>query len=196
MDDKIKKLIVAIKNGEDKLYQLWISILEYEDDYDKEHLKERLMSYSYSHNCDYDDIHQNAFICFMDLLEKFDISKTRGDNLTKSFLAYVHNYLFLRLNDFDDYSLFSDSKILSYDKYDNLDMVDEELNVETINNGFIELLMADNCYDKLSLREKQVYNFLREGFDHGYIAKELNIDARNVHKYKEKIIKKIIKNNL
>ncbi|MFW6377398.1 MAG: LuxR C-terminal-related transcriptional regulator [bacterium] len=191
MDDKIKQLIIENKNNKNKMYELWREILEYEDEYDKNHLEERLKSFAYSRNYEYDDVYQNAFICFLNLFENFDINKTKGTNLKKSFLGYIHNYLFKRLNNYKDGSMFLDSKIISYDEFENIEFLNEDLEVETINDNFIDTLIIDNCYDKLSNREKEVYNLLREGYDHGYIANKLEIDRRDVYRYKERISKKV-----
>lgn len=190
---EIEQLIRAIKNGEDdKIYKLWVAILDYEDKHDDEHLRERIKSFAYSHNYEHDDVYQNAFICYIDLLEKFKISKTNGSDLEKSFLGYIHNYLFLRLHDFKKtYSIFNNKKVDSYNKFDDYEFLSDDLTHEPIGNNFIDVIQMDNYYDKLSKREKEVFNLLREGYDHGYIAKELDMDRRNVHKYKNRIANKL-----
>ncbi|MFW6015291.1 MAG: sigma-70 family RNA polymerase sigma factor [bacterium] len=192
MNKQIDKVLISVKKGEDNIYELWKLVLNYEDDYDKKHLKERLRSFAYSRNYEFEDVCQNAFIAFMDLFDNFDISRTQGDNLKKSFLGYIHNYLFKRLNNFKGYSIFNDSRMISYDQYDNYEFLNEDLKVIVINDNFIDLLLADNCYDKLSPREKQVYNLLREGYDDGYIANELDMSYQQVYNYKQYIRDKIM----
>lgn len=191
---KIDDLVKKVKDRQDKEYKLWETILYFDDKYKEKHLYNRLKLFADKHGYVFDDVYQNAYICYSELLDNFELSKIGDNSIQNAFLAYIHNYLFKRLHNYSDtYSLFKhpNKTVVSYNPYDEYEFLNKDFQVETIDNNFIDVLQIDNYYDKLSPREKEVYDLFKEGYDHGYIADKLDIHHHDVYNYKKRILEKV-----
>lgn len=190
MNDKqqLNKILNDIKNGIDRKNDLLMN------DRIMSAIKGISGSYAEEKNFEYDDVFQNAIIEFYDLLRTYTFYED-DNNLSKTFIGYLNKYLTLRLNDYyDTYSMFrnsNDVNVVSLESFDNYEFLNEDLQVEEIDNNFIDLIATNNFYDKLSFREKQVYDLLKEGYDDGYISNELGISFQHIYSCKKRISKKI-----
>lgn len=166
-----------------------------------EHIQSTIKSIS-SNYCkktgfNFNDVYHNSIIEFYDLLRTYTFYDDNDGNYRESFLGYLMKYLPLRINDYyNDYTIFRNKegiKVWSIDYYDESgSFLDEDLQMEVINNKLIDLLTIDNCYDKLSPREKQVYDYLREGYDDGYIASKLDMSYQQVYNCRKSIKSKVV----
>lgn len=181
---KIEAIIYKIKKEDEGYNDLW---REY-----KSLIKKIAEDFSSTYNNNYEDVRQNSYIAFRDLVDDFKLNKVESD-LRTAFTAYIKKYLPLRLRNFEDsYSLFQSSK----DDVNSLDNIDLEnkinsLRYEKFNDDYHKVFEIEQKLHKLSQREKQVYYLLKEGYDDGYIADELGISYQNVYEYKQRMRKKL-----
>ena len=189
MDDKIKKLIVAIKNGDKRENELLM-------EKDVQQLIKRISKkYAIKNGFVKEEVYQNCIMEFYDLLRTYTLYDDAKGYIKESFLGYLNKYLMLRMNNYyDSYTIYRNVEgfnVSSLNAYDSYEFLDEDLQTKNFENNFVDLLNVDNYYDKFSNREKQVFNLLTKGYEQIDIANELNIDRRDVHRYKKRIIEKI-----
>lgn len=151
-------------------------------------------SYAIEHNYDYNDVKQNSYLAWRNLTRTFNLDKMAGNNIEANYISYLNKFLPKRLNDYKySYSLYKDpdATMTSIDSMNSYEFLDEQFQDNNINNDFIKILDIEDKKDVFSPREKEVYELLKKGFDNKTISEILEINNKDIYRYKKRIRDKI-----
>jgi DNA-directed RNA polymerase specialized sigma subunit len=182
------EIIIDIKeNGENRYNDLWEQV--------KRLVFSIAFDYARKYDFEFDDVKQNAYIAWKSLSEGFSMNKMTEGNIESNYISYINKYLPKRLHNYaEDYSIFNDWKIISYDQFSDPCFLSDEL----VDEGHGELddtvvMTIENNLDKLTEKEKETYFLLKEGYRQVDIANKLDLARSTVHARKERLFKKVKK---